>query len=207
MKPHHIAIVGLGAVGCAAALQLAKRGANIVAFDRFAPPHNFGSSHGETRVTRLAIGEGDHLTPLAMRSHDLWREIERDSGAALLRETGVLIVSSHDNAAQTHVSGFFNKTVAAAEKFSIDHELLDATQARARWPQFNIHDREFAYFEPGAGFVRPEACIAAQLQLARAHGAEIHTGETVLGFAPSADGVVVTTGEARYTTKRLIVAA
>jgi sarcosine oxidase len=207
MTTHEIAIVGLGAVGSATALQLARRNVDVIAFDRFHPPHATGSSHGETRVTRLAIGEGEHLTPLAMRSHELWREIERESGTALLSETGALIVSSHHNAAQTHVSGFFGNTVAAAEKFGIAHEILDAGHVRGRWPQFNLHDSEFAYFEPSAGFVRPEACVAAQLQLARAHGAEIHTGEAVLGVTPFADQIVLTTDVGRYTADRLIVAA
>jgi sarcosine oxidase len=207
MNAYDVAVVGLGAMGSAAALQLARRKADVIALDRFAPPHAFGSSHGETRVTRFAIGEGDHLTPLATRSHELWREIERGSGASILSETGALIISSDDNAAQTHVSGFFGKTVAAAQRFGIAHEILDAAQVRTRWPQFNMHESEFAYFEPTAGFVQPEAAIAAQLQLARAHGAEIHTGEAVLGFEPLGDNVVLTTDEARYAANRVILAA
>ncbi|HEY1637377.1 MAG TPA: N-methyl-L-tryptophan oxidase, partial [Rhizomicrobium sp.] len=207
MTGYDVAIVGFGAVGAAAALQLSQRHANVIAFDRFEPPHAFGSSHGETRVTRLAVGEGDHLTPLAMRSHELWREIERESGADLLSQSGALIISSGDNAAQTHVSGFFGKTVAAANAFGIPHEMLSAAQVRARWPAFNMHDSEFAYFEPSAGFVRPEACVAAQLQLARAHGAKIRASETVLGFQPSGDTVVLTTNKARYEASRLILAA
>jgi sarcosine oxidase len=194
-------------MGSAAALQLARRGARVLGLDRFDPPHSLGSSHGDTRVTRLAIGEGDHLTPLVMRSHELWREIERESGANLLSETGALIVSSDKNAAKTHVEGFFHKTVAAAEKFGIAHELLDAAQIRARFPQFHVRDDESGYFEPTAGFVRPEACIRAQLMLSRKHGADIHTGETVLGFEPSADGVTVATDKGRYTAGKIIVAA
>ena len=50
----------------------------LLGLDRHAPPHEHGSSHGETRITRLAIGEGAHYTPLAVRSHEIWREIERD---------------------------------------------------------------------------------------------------------------------------------
>jgi len=207
MNAHDIAIIGLGAVGSAAALQLARRKADVIAFDRFEPPHGFGSSHGETRVTRLAIGEGDHLTPLAIRSHELWRNIESESGASILNETGALIVSSHDNAAQTHVSGFFGKTLTAAQRFGIRHKVLNAVQVRSRWPQFNLHDSEFAYVEPTAGFVRPEAAIATQLNLARTHGAKIHAGETVHGFEPVGGKVIVTTDKARYVANRLIVAA
>lgn len=206
-RRYEVVVIGLGAMGSAAALQLAKRGARVLGLDRFDPPHMLGSSHGDTRVTRLAIGEGDHLTPLVMRSHDLWREIERESGANLLSETGALIVSSDKNAAKTHVEGFFHKTVAAADKFGIAHELLDAAQIRARFPQFNVRDDERGYFEPTAGYVRPEDCIRAQLLLARKHGADLRTNETVLDFEASGDRVAVTTDKGRYKADKLIIAA
>src|SRR5215475_9786107 len=87
-------VVGLGAMGSATVYQLAKRGSRVLGIDRFSPPHANGSSHGETRITRLAIGEGAHYTPLAIRSHEIWREIERATGDELLVVTGGLIVSS-----------------------------------------------------------------------------------------------------------------
>ncbi|HEX3944442.1 MAG TPA: N-methyl-L-tryptophan oxidase [Rhizomicrobium sp.] len=206
--PHYdVAIAGLGAMGASAALQLSKRGARIIGFDRFNPPHSFGSSHGETRVTRLAIGEGEHLTPLAMRSHELWREIESETAARLLSERGALIISSERNAAQTHVSGFFRRTVAVATKFGIRHEILSAAQIRVRWPQFNVRDDEIGYFEPTGGFVRPEECVHAELMLARRYGAELHVNEPVLEFDASTGGVTVATRRGRNSADRLIIAA
>jgi sarcosine oxidase len=207
MPAFDVAIAGLGAMGSAAALQLARRGATVIGFDRFVPPHALGSSHGETRVTRLAIGEGDHLTPLVMRSHELWREIERESGASLLGETGALIISSERNAAQTHVAGFFAKTIAAATRFGIAHELLDAAQIRARWPQFDVAEDEVGYFEPTAGFVRLEDCVRAQLDLARKHGAEIRLNESVRAFEATPDGVRIETDQGTYSAGRLILSA
>jgi len=204
---HDAIVLGLGAMGSAAAFQLAKRGARVLGIDRYAPPHDRGSTHGDTRITRLAIGEGAHYTPLVQRSHAIWREIERETGASLLTRTGGLIVSSANKTALTHVDAFFANTVAAAEQHGIAHERLDATQIRRRFPMFAIQDDEFGYYEPEAGFVRPEACVAAQLDLARKHGAEIHTNETVLGFDWTADGVSVTTDKARYAADKLIVAA
>ena len=61
-------VLGLGAMGSAAAYQLAKRGQRVLGLDQFVPPHAQGSSHGETRVTRQAIGEGEQYTPLSLRS-------------------------------------------------------------------------------------------------------------------------------------------
>ena len=75
-----VAVIGLGAMGSAAAWQAAKRGARVIGFDRFAPPHAMGSSHGDTRITRLAIGEGEQYTPLVLRANEIWREIEQATG-------------------------------------------------------------------------------------------------------------------------------
>ena len=75
-----ILVVGLGAVGSATLYQAAKRGARVTGIDRFVPPHDQGSSHGDTRITRQAIGEGREFVPLVLRSHQIWREIEAETG-------------------------------------------------------------------------------------------------------------------------------
>src|SRR5688572_14075284 len=89
-----VIVVGLGAMGSAACYQLAKRGARVVGIDRYSPPHSLGSTHGDTRITRLAIGEGEHFVPFAIRSHEIWRGLEVESGADLMTTTGGLIMSA-----------------------------------------------------------------------------------------------------------------
>jgi sarcosine oxidase len=80
-------VVGLGAVGSAAAYQLARHGEDVVGIDQFSPPHTFGSSHGDTRIARQAVGEGEQYTQLSLRSFELWRQIEIDIGEQLLVTT------------------------------------------------------------------------------------------------------------------------
>ena len=191
---HDVAVVGLGAVGAATLYQLARRGARVVGIDRFSPPHAFGSSHGESRITRVAIGEGDEYVPLVRRSHEIWREIERETGRELLALTGGLWISSAARLVDSHVANFFEKTIGAARRFGIAHEVLEAAELRARYPQFNVADNERGYFEPEAGYVRPEACVAAQLELARRHGAEIRLGERVGEPHELAEQVVLAAG-------------
>jgi sarcosine oxidase len=207
MKVFDALVLGLGALGSAVLLQLARRGIRVLGVDRLAPPHTRGSSHGETRITRCAIGEGEHFTPLALRSHALWREIESETGAKLLTTRGVLVLSSPAKTSFTHVENFFANTVAAARKYHIAHEILDAEAIRRRYGQFCVRDDEIGYFEPGGGFLRPEACLSAQLELARRHGAEIHVNERVLSFAPRRADVVVTTDRDTYIAGQLVVAA
>ena len=207
MKVYDAIIVGLGAMGAAALYQLADRGALVLGLDRYGPPHDLGSSHGDTRVTRLAIGEGEHLTPLVKRSHALWRKIERETGADLFTANGELIISSAGRTATTHVENFFDNTLAAARDHGIAHEILDAAGIRNRFPQFAVRDNEIGYFEPDAGFVRPEAAIRAQFRLARRFGAEVHMSETFLGWRREGKNVRVTTGKGSYLAKKLILAA
>ena len=207
MDKYEFVVLGLGAMGSAAAYQLAKRGRKVLGIDQFTPPHRFGSSHGETRITRLAIGEGEHYTPLVLRSHELWREIEKEAEADLLTITGGLFISSSARTAMLHVDQFFSNTVAAAEKYRIPHQLLSAQEIRKRYPQFHVRDDELGYYEPSAGYLRPEACIAAQLQLARKYGVSIHTNEKVLSFHASRDEVTITTDQRHYTAAKLIISA
>ncbi len=61
---YDLIVVGLGAMGSAALYQASKRGATALGIDRFNPPHNFGSSHGDTRITRQAIGRGRNVHAL-----------------------------------------------------------------------------------------------------------------------------------------------
>jgi sarcosine oxidase len=207
MEQCEVLVLGLGAMGSAAAYQLAKRGVKTIGLDRFAPPHDLGSSHGDSRITRLAIGEGVAYSPLAMRSHEIWREIEKETGADLMRQTGGLIITSPSKTSVLPVENFFATTVAAAREHGIAHEILEAADIRRRFPQFAVREDEVGYYEPDAGFLRPEICVRTQLALAQKYGAELRTNEKVLGFEPSAHRVRVTTERDTYEAERLIVAA
>ncbi|NNM74833.1 N-methyl-L-tryptophan oxidase [Enterovirga aerilata] len=201
-----VVVIGLGAMGSAAALQLARRGAKVVGIDRFSPPHEHGSSHGETRITREAIGEGEEYVPLAMRAHEIWREIEAATGEELLVRCGGLVLAAA-GAVHPAKAAFMDRTIAAAERFAIPHEVLAPDDVRRRFPQFILHVDEQAYFEPGAGFVYPERCIAAQLRLAGQAGATLRTGETVTSIAPSGSGVRVETDRDVYEAARAVLSA
>jgi len=200
-------VLGLGAMGSAAVYQLAKRGNNVLGIDQFSPPHILGSSHGDTRITRQAIGEGEQYTPIALRSYEIWQEIEKETGKKLLEMNGGLIISSGAKTAINHVENFFENTVATAEKYNIKHETLDATQIRKRFPQFNVQDNESGYYEYNAGFLYPEKCVSTQISLAEKYGATIHKNEKVESFLEK-DGIVsVKTNLGEYEAKKLIISA
>lgn len=200
-------VIGLGAMGSPAIYQLAKRGNKVLGIDQYSPPHAFGSTHGDTRLTRQAIGEGAAYVPLVLRSYEIWKEIERETAKKILHITGGLIMSSVEGVMR-HGSPFFEQTVACAQKFGIPHRLLDADEIQKRFSQFKVRGNERGYFEENMGYLRPEVAVEAQLDLAQRYGAQLHTQERVLNISPRTQGtVVVRTDKDEYEAEKLIVSA
>jgi sarcosine oxidase len=195
-----VIVVGIGAMGSAVSWQLARRGFAVVALDRYAPPHDRGSTHGESRITRLAVGEGEEYVPLVRRSHQLWGEIEAESSQTLLTQTGGLVIGGPDG-------DFVARTQAIAERHGIAHENLDAGELRRRFPMFAVSEDERAYYEPEAGYVRPEAAVTAQLALAADAGAGLHFNEQVLDWRASPEGVRVRTENDAHDADQLVLCA
>jgi sarcosine oxidase len=201
-----VIVVGLGAMGVATAMHLARGGASVIGIDRYAPPHALGSTHGDTRVTRVACAEGADYVPLARRSHELWRELERETGAAVFEQCGVLMVGPGMGLGSMHgAEDWVATTIDLARRFDVEHEALSGAEARRRFPMFGFDPASSAYFEPGGGFVRPEAAVAAQLEVAARSGAQLHTDEVVTDIR-SADGrVEVETDAGTYTAGHVVL--
>jgi sarcosine oxidase len=203
-----VIVIGLGAMGAATLYQLAKRGRKVLGIDRYDPPHPFGSTHGETRITRLACGEGTVYTQFARRSHEIWRDLERETGKELFVQNGLLVISGPGPRAAAHGNaGFLQSTIDIANQNKVAHETLTDAQIRDRFPAFNIANGDRAYFEPEAGLVRPEECVRVQLDLARKNGAAIHTNEAVTRFDPRDGYVEVTTDRGVYRADNVVIAA
>ena len=201
-----MAVVGLGAMGSAAAWHLARRGERVIGFEQFGPAHDRGSSHGETRMVRQAYFEDPRYVPLLVRSVELWDELGSITGTPLLTRTGGLMIGPADGAV---VAG----TVASAERWAIPHEVLDAAQVASRFPSFRLRPDEAAVFEPGAGFVGPEESVTAHLALAEGAGARLEFHTPVLEWeldVPTGDavgGVSLRTRGGDIRAKRLVACA
>lgn len=209
MMRYDVIVVGLGAVGAAAVLHLARRGAKVLGIDRFSPPHHHGSSHGDTRITRSAIGEGVEYSALALRSHQLWREYEALTGQTLFVRNGCLTISGADAVVMHDVDDFFANVENAARQYGIPHRVFnDAADIRARYPQFAVQPGDKAILDAEAGYLYVERCIAAELELAAQAGAELLTDTRVMSIEPSSTGVDVATGDnQRFTADRVLIAA
>jgi sarcosine oxidase len=203
---YDVVVAGLGAMGSATAYQLAMTGVSVLGLDPHRPPHTLGSTHGDTRITRVAVGEGLEYVPLVRRSHEIWREIEDRSGAEVLSQCGGLVLAPPQASFAMHGSeSFLERTAAAAEAYGLDHERLGTADVAARFPQFALAADEQGYYEPGAGFVRPEAAVEAQLRLARERGADLGFGERVVGYDDRGTHVTVRTTNRTVEASALVV--
>ena len=204
-----VAVVGLGAMGAATLCQLARRGVRAVGIERYASPHAWGSSHGETRITRRATGEGAAYGPFVDASGEIWRELEATGGEPLFVRSGVLVIAPADGSASTHaMPDYLSHTAAIARERGIPHERLDGAAIRARFPVFaGASDADAGYLEPGAGYLFPDRCIAAQLALAREHGARIVENAPVHALRPFGNGVAIDTPTGTLRAARVVVAA
>lgn len=192
-------VVGLGAVGSAAVYQLARRGYRVLGLDRYTPPHTLGSSHS-SRIFRKAYFEGERYVPLIERGYALWRELEAESGRALLRITGGLNIGAEGS---DIVEGA--QRVAAA--YDVAHEVLTREDVQERFPAYDLPEGHLAVWEAGAGALFPDACIQTHLDQARRHGATLHFDEPVSVWEPDGDGVEVISTKAAYRAGRLVLCA
>ena len=196
-----VAVVGLGAMGATALWVAASSGLTAAGLDALEPPHDRGSSHGESRVFRTAYSEGTFYVPLLQRSLALWRDLEAESGAELFTATGALLIGPPD-------SDTVRGALASARAHRLEHRLLDATALRREYPQHAVDEGSVAVHETQAGVLRPERCIATALERARALGARVETGARVTAVRPHATGIdIAVDGGGVVRADRVIVAA
>lgn len=195
-----VVIAGLGAMGSAAAWQLALRGQRVVGFDRFRPPHGMGSSTGRSRIIREAYWESPFYVPLVRRAYELWAELERRTGRQLLRPTGGLVIGPPGGP-------LVRGALESARAHGVDHEVLSAAEVRDRFPALRPDDGLAAVLESRAGVLIPEDAIGAMLAQAAEHGADLRFDEPVLSWEAGRDGVRVITAGGVVEARRLILSA
>ena len=200
-KHGDVIVIGTGAVGSAATYYLARKGVDVIGLDRFPAAHDKGSSHGQTRIIRLAYFEHPNYVPLLERSYELWEELEKVSGVDLYTESGLIQVGPPCGEIVSGVrqsAGLHNLTVE------------DVTQSDLKdfYPGFSIPDGMEAVFEKRAGFLKVEKCIQTFLNLAQDSGARLHTGIEVLDWeSDSSERVSVITNDGVFTADKVIITA
>lgn len=193
-------VVGVGGMGSAALWQLARRGQSVLGLDRFDLGHGMGSSHGLSRIIRLAYFEHPDYVPLLRRAYELWRETETLAGEQLLYVTGGLDAGPE---AGRIVQG----SLSACAVHELPHELLSAAEIGTRFPGYRLPEGYAGVYQADAGFVASERAILAYAMLAVEAGAELHGREQVIAIEPTGAGAMVITERGRYRAGKVIVSA
>lgn len=187
-------------MGSSASYQLSKRGLKVLALERFGLGHGFGSSHGRTRIIRLAYYEDDRYVPLLKRAFQSWREAEAETGKTLLKMTGGLMMGDGDG-------GLVTGVLKSARAHDLAHRMFSREEAMEAFPMFSLAEGACAVYDSNAGVLFPEDCIGAFVSMARARGCEFRFSEAVTGWKGAAGGIEVSTDRDRYLADKMILCA
>lgn len=188
-------IVGGGAMGSAAAWQLAKRGRDVVLLERFDQVHAHGASHGTTRNFNPTYRDSVHLR-LVQQARELWRELESESGIHLLDLGGLT----------NHGAGVPDDHVDILRAAGISAEWISVPEARERWRGIAFDTK--VLYTPDGGTVNPEASIRAFQAVAAQRGASIHHNTPVTAIRVAADDTAwIDTAQGSFRARRVIVTA
>jgi sarcosine oxidase len=193
-------VVGVGGMGSATAYYLAQRGKRVLGLERFGIPHSMGSSHGHTRIIRMAYYEHPSYVNLLRRAYELWRGIQQSAGERLLHTTGSIDAGPED-------SWVFKGSWESCRLHDLPHEVLTGSELQRRYPGYHLPKDHLALVQPDGGFLTPENCIISYVRGAQAHGAEIHGREQVLEWEPLEGGVRVHTNRGVYEADKLVITA
>ena len=201
MDRYDAIVIGLGGMGSASAFHLARRGKRVLGLEQFDLLHELGSSHGLTRIIRLAYHEDPSYVPLLRRAYELWHELETDANERMLITTGSLEGGPGDG-------GTFRGALEAAELHDLPHEVLDAEELRRRYPAYaGFEPSTRVVFQPDGGFLLAERTILAHINGALAAGAELRYRQPVRSWEATGDGVRVTTDEGVHEADGLVICA
>ena len=197
---YDVIVVGVGGMGSAALYELAKRGQRVLGIERYGIAHDMGSSHGFTRIIRLAYYEDPSYVPLLRRAYELWRELQEVMGEQVLHITGSIDAGPPGSLT-------FDGSLESCRMHGIPHEVLTSAEISSRFPGYRLPSETMAVYQEDGGFLVPEKCIEGYVELAKGFGADVHTDERVLDWSATSSGVHVTTDGGKYEAERLVVTA
>lgn len=198
---YDIAVIGAGSIGMATGYYLAKQNVSVLLIDAFDPPHDQGSHFGDTRIIRHAYGEGRDYVPLALRSQELWNDLEKKSHLKIFSQVGAMGFGAEED------SPFINEAIESGHHHNLEIYRYTGKELRQLFLGLNIPDHFHGFYEPNSGFVFSENCIQAYRELAIHHGAHISFNNPVLDIKATANKVNIQTKYENFTAHKLIISA
>ena len=197
MERYDVVVVGVGGMGSAALYHLARRGKRVLGLERFDLLHEHGSSHGLTRIIRLAYFEHPDYVPLLRRAYELWRELQAEAGEQLLHVTGIVEGGER----------ILDGVLRSCAEHDLEHEVLTGAEVARRFPAYHLPAELDVVFQPDGGLVVPERCIVAHVQGALARGAVLRARERVLEWAETGTGVRIRTDRGEVEAEKVVFTA
>lgn len=194
-----VIVIGGGVMGAAAAYHLAKSGQRVLLLEQFTVGHTQGSSHGPSRIIRLAYDGADYVQ-LARAAYALWDQLEAESNASLIFKVGGFDFGAPD-------AFMLDGIRATYEAVGVPFESLDRDEIMRRFPQFNVPEATIGYYQPDYSLLAADLCVATLVAQARRHGAMVREQEPARTIRPLGAGVEVRTDQGVYTAARLILSA
>jgi sarcosine oxidase len=195
-----VLVVGLGALGSAAALHLARRGKRVLGLERFELGHKRGASHDTSRILRHSYHTPTYVR-LTQEAYEDWATLERWSGEQLVTVTGGLDLFPPDPAIA------MDDYTGSLDAVGIPYELLDVPEIARRWPQFALPDGTAGLYQPRGAIVPAARTTALMQKLAVAAGASLRGSTQVLELSDRGDGPLVVTSEGTFAAERVVVCA
>ncbi|HEY6570281.1 MAG TPA: N-methyl-L-tryptophan oxidase [Candidatus Limnocylindrales bacterium] len=200
-----VVVVGLGALGSAAAYWCSRRtGLRVLALERYEIGHTNGASEDVSRIIRRSYHRRDYVR-LTARAYESWAEVERESASQVVFRTGGLDVGPRQTGEGVAIDiGEYSQAMIAE---GVPFETLDGPEVMRRWPAWRLDDGHVGLFQADAGLADPSRGNLAHRRLATAHGAVLRERAPVARIedAGGETTVELEDGE-RLTASRVIVA-
>jgi monomeric sarcosine oxidase len=151
-RTYDFAVIGAGVFGAWTAHFLRRSGASVALLDAYGPANSRASSGGETRVIRMGYGPDELYTRWSARSLPMWREFAARTGREVFHQTGVLWLSTGEDA-------YLQSLCTVLTQAGVEREELGAEEIARRWPQLRFHDVTWGVLEPGSGLLLARGAV------------------------------------------------
>ncbi len=182
-------------MGSSVARELAERGHPVTVLEQFSAGHHRGSSHGSSRIVRLAYDDPFYVR-LALDARPLWDELQLLTSEPVFQQCG-----SVDHGARAELEPF----AEALQMAGVSYEWLTPDEASLRWPGLRFD--ETVLFQGDGGVAHPDNALSAIRRLATSAGAEWLDGIRVESIEETDRGVTVAAGERTFEADQVVVAA
>jgi sarcosine oxidase len=192
-----VAVVGAGVAGLSTAWELTRRGHRVVVCEQYGHQHKHGSSHGSSRILRLAYPQADYVR-LAQQAIDGWRMLEEASGTCLFHATGAFDMGSES---------VLSPIEAAIESAGASVERLDRDAVAVRFGQVNMPEDWYGLLQPDGGVVHAHDALEALIRLCADAGTEVCFNRRVISVVEEDDHVALETDEGTLRADAAVVCA